>query len=170
MTELKYIADNVHKLLSDCQDKETYTPPSFTTSTDIEALIVLNQIVKIASEYRLYPKDIKHVIELETLQRIIHIKCKEFCERPIDSSRHVFGTSTSTSFGQKPSFVFGANNYSSSSTNYSSSSTNYSSSSTNFGVNNTTNALQQTPDVEKFKTSLYSFINTLVEDFLQRIN
>lgn len=178
MSDLKYIADNFHKLLSDCKDKENYVPPSFTSSIDIEALIVLNQIVQIATEYRLHPKDIKYIVTLETLQRIIHIKCKEFCERPLENytKTPMFGsTSTSSTFGQKP-FVFGSNNYSTSN-NYSNStySSNTTSTVSNFGVNSTinpvtTNTLQQTPDLEKFKTSFYSFVNTLVEDFLKRIN
>jgi hypothetical protein len=135
MSDLKYIIDHFNKLFVECKDGVTFVAPSFTASNDLDALVVLNKIVQIATEYRFSPKDVKNIVSLETLQKIIHIKCTEFCDKYDDKS-NIFSSPYNKPF-----------NYRSYDTQP-----------------------QQKKDVENFKKTFYSFVNSLVDDIVKRIN
>jgi hypothetical protein len=68
---LKDINNNFSKLFTNCNDKLFYNPLLFNTSNDIEALIVLYQIIQV------YYSD--NIIYKQILDKIIMIKCNEFC-------------------------------------------------------------------------------------------
>ena len=70
---LKNINNNFKKLFNNCNINElNYIPLTFYTSNDIEALIVLYQIIEIYSSNCLLHKQI--------LNKIISIKCNEHLE------------------------------------------------------------------------------------------
>lgn len=77
MDYLINIHSNFHKLLSGCTSTTIFSPPLFNYSSDIDALIVLNQIVDIVLQTK-NQEDIKLSILRDTLKQIITIKCKEF--------------------------------------------------------------------------------------------
>jgi hypothetical protein len=135
MTDLKYIIDHFSKLFVECKDGMTFVSPSFTTSTDLDALVVLNNIVQIATEYRFNPKDVKNIITLETLQKIIHIKCTEFCDKYDDTS-NIFSSPYNKPFDYR---------------SYETQS-------------------HKKKDVENFKKTFYSFVNSLIEEIVQKTN
>ena len=68
---------NFNKLLASCKDGNTFTPPAFEISSDIDALIVLYQILHIIFQTR-SNNTISNTILHSTLYQIINIKCKEF--------------------------------------------------------------------------------------------
>lgn len=70
---LNLINLNFFKLFSECKSCVVFTPPLFISSKDIDALIVINQIVDIVSKP-------ENIILNHTLSRIIYIKCREFTE------------------------------------------------------------------------------------------
>lgn len=67
------------KLLIECKDGSTFIPPVFNTTSDIDALIVLYQILDIMCQRRLNPT-ISNLIVYQTVVQIINIKCKEYVE------------------------------------------------------------------------------------------
>jgi hypothetical protein len=80
LTTLIYISDHFDNIFTKCTDCETYIPPSYSMSSDIPALIVINEIVKIVAKHRVDPQNIESLITIETLQHIINAKCENFCQ------------------------------------------------------------------------------------------
>lgn len=82
---LENISNNFRKLFINCNDVITFVPPTFSTSEDITALIILNQIIDI-----MYKKEKESNIQNEivgaVLEQIIVIKCNEYC----NENAHVF--------------------------------------------------------------------------------
>ena len=143
MSEFVFISEKFSKLFIQCKDRETFVLPTFEKSTDIEALVVLNQIVKIAAMYHTNPTNVSNIIALETLQNIVNIKCTEFCNSPItESPKTQFGTFP-------PQGIFGTTNYGYQNSFHSSSD-------------------QKKGNVESFKTSFYNVVNDMVESFVKR--
>lgn len=71
------INKNFHKLLTNCESGAYYTPLLFNCSENIEALIVLNQIIDIIYKTNV-DTNISNIIINQSLERIIIIKCEEF--------------------------------------------------------------------------------------------
>lgn len=76
---LNNIALHFTKLLVECKDGSTFIPPVFNTTSDIDALIVLYQILDIMCARRLNPT-VSNLIAYQTVVQIINIKCKEYVE------------------------------------------------------------------------------------------
>lgn len=76
---LNNINNNFNKLFTMCKNGITYTPLLFNSSYDIDALIVLNQIVDIILQTR--TNSTKSMLLGSTLNQIIIIKCREFTEK-----------------------------------------------------------------------------------------
>ena len=76
---LNNIALHFTKLLVECKDGSTFIPPVFNTTSDIDALIVLYQILEIMCARRLNPT-VSNLIAYQTVVQIINIKCKEYVE------------------------------------------------------------------------------------------
>ena len=78
-----YILNNINlnfnKLLVSCNDGYTFTPPTFQTSSDIDALIVLYQILHITHQAK-HNNNISNTLLNSTLYHIINIKCQEFTD------------------------------------------------------------------------------------------
>jgi hypothetical protein len=106
ISELTYISEHFDKLFSNCHNHETYNPPLFNTSSDINALIVMQEIVKILAGYQLYPNNIDSRINAETLVQIINVKCSEYCNQNIFGTYNVFANSENF----KTSFYASINN------------------------------------------------------------
>ena len=70
---------HIHKLFSECKDGETFIPPNFKSSSDIDALIVLYQMLGILCNIKMYTS-IQNIILYQLLVQIINIKCNEFIE------------------------------------------------------------------------------------------
>jgi hypothetical protein len=87
---LNSISINFNKLLKECQDGNTFLPPVFNTTSDIEALIVLYQILDIICNRRLYPNP-SNIILYQTLVQIINIKCKEYVEQATNWNKNLEG-------------------------------------------------------------------------------
>lgn len=68
---LNIINLNCYKLFTECKNGDIFVPPHFNTSKDIDALIILNQIVNIISDKR-------NIILNQIVCRIVFIKCREF--------------------------------------------------------------------------------------------
>lgn len=79
-SNLLNISNNFSKLLKDCQDGNTFLQPVFYTVSDIDALIVLYQILHIVSNRRLQPTP-SNIIVYQTLVSIINIRCREYVEQ-----------------------------------------------------------------------------------------
>jgi hypothetical protein len=101
-TLLKNINENFDKLFSGCKNGVLFTPPLFDCSSDIESLIVLNQIIDIILQTnghrltQLEDPNSKKLTKLlsDTLNQIITIKCKEFIMKyPWDNNLDSFLTS-----------------------------------------------------------------------------
>jgi hypothetical protein len=90
---LTNINNNFNKLFVNCKHGMTYTALSFTCSPDIDALIVLNQIIDIILQTRQASNQSNqlNVILGNTLNQIITIKCKEYVEKfPWNSNLDTF--------------------------------------------------------------------------------
>lgn len=140
MSELHTIAEKFNTLFIACKDKETFVLPSFDNSNDIDALLTLNHIIKIAARYRKDPSNIINSINLETLQNIIAIKCVEFCKTPLENKPSIFG---------RPQSFTGSQGYHGNTPTYH-------------------QPYIEGSTVEKFKASFYSVINGIVENFVAK--
>jgi hypothetical protein len=87
---LNSISNNFNKLLKDCQNCNTFLPPIFNMTSDIDALIVLHQILDIICNQRLYPNS-TNILLYQTLVQIINIKCKEYVEQTINWNKNLEG-------------------------------------------------------------------------------
>ena len=80
------INNNFHKLFITCKDGNTFIPPLFNSSSSIDGLIVLNQIIDIILQTRNEVNSIRLSILKNTLHQIIDVKCKEFIDKFIWNS------------------------------------------------------------------------------------
>jgi hypothetical protein len=76
---LNNITLHFNKLLVECKDGNTFIPPVFNNTSDLDGLMVLYQILHIMCERRLNPS-ISNILLYQTLVQIVHIKCKEHIE------------------------------------------------------------------------------------------
>lgn len=76
---LRDINANFEKLLSDSESSNVFISPSFDKAYDIDALIVLNEIIDIILQTRNTTTQLSRILGY-TLNRIISIKCKEFIQ------------------------------------------------------------------------------------------
>ena len=206
MEDIDYIVKNIDRLFVECKDKKTFTPPLFTTSHDINALITLNYIIKIITDIR-FDTNIQKLIKCEILEKIIIIKCLEYCKSDnVQVSWHqqvppTFGNKNNerlTTFGSGSgsSTVFGSGLSSSgNNTVFGSSSGNsfgknlavqaqiFAQNPQTYNQNNQTNSLNSfggnnqqqqtkeqctTEEYEIFKSTFISYIDSMVELFLQK--
>jgi hypothetical protein len=87
---LNSISNNFNKLLKECQNGNTFLPPVFNTTSDIDSLIVLYQILDIICNRRLHPTA-SNIILYQTLVQIINIKCKEYVEQATTWNKNLEG-------------------------------------------------------------------------------
>lgn len=87
---LNNISNNFSKLLKECQNGTTFLPPVFNSTSDIDALIVLHQILDIICNRRLHPTP-SNIILYQTLVQIINIKCKEYVEQATTWNKNLEG-------------------------------------------------------------------------------
>ena len=74
---LLFVSKNIHRLFKNSKSL-TFSEPELDTSDDIEAIITLNCIVKIAHAHQQLSNH-DNIINFQTLKQIIDIKCREFC-------------------------------------------------------------------------------------------
>lgn len=77
---LNNISTNFSKIFKECLDGNTFLPPVFNTTSDIDALIVLNQVLFILCQRRTNPT-VENIILYQSLIQIVNIKCKEYVEQ-----------------------------------------------------------------------------------------
>jgi hypothetical protein len=77
---LSNISNNFTKLFKECQNGNTFLPPVFNTSSDIDTLIVLHQVLYILCNRRISPTP-ENIILYQTVVEIINIKCKEYVQQ-----------------------------------------------------------------------------------------
>ena len=77
---LENIYKNFDKVFINCTNNISYKEPSFTTSSDLESMIVLNNIVTLIYLCK-NNNDTVHNLTLEMLKCMITIKCKEFTNK-----------------------------------------------------------------------------------------
>lgn len=77
---LNNISTNFSKLFKECQDGNTFLPPVFNATSDIDALIVLYQVLHILCNRKTHPTP-ENLILYQTLVQIVNIKCKEYVEQ-----------------------------------------------------------------------------------------
>lgn len=114
-SQLQDIQKDFHTIFANCKETTVYTPIEYSKSSDIQALVVINNIIEIVSKCKQTP-DPMHNFLLKSLETIIDIKCKEYCNKP-KTDIQIFGTNTITNtFGGTGgthlggSGVFGSNN------------------------------------------------------------
>lgn len=90
ITLLNNITNNFNKLFKECQDARTFLPPVFNASSDIDALIVLHQILHILCTRRTSPTP-ENIILYQTLVQIVNIKCKEYVEQSTSWNKNLEG-------------------------------------------------------------------------------
>jgi hypothetical protein len=78
---------NFNKLFIECKDGNTFIPPVFNTTSDIDGLIVLHQILDIMCNRRLNAT-VSNIILYQTLVQIINIKCKEYVDQSSNWNRN----------------------------------------------------------------------------------
>jgi len=76
---LRDINVNFDKLLVDSKSSKTFEPPSFDKVSNLDALIVLNEIIDIILQVRNNPTQLSIILG-STLTQIITIKCQEFIQ------------------------------------------------------------------------------------------
>jgi hypothetical protein len=77
---LENIYKNFDKVFINCTETQFYKEPLFSTSSDIESMIVINNIITLISLCKI-KNDPLYNLTLEMLKCMITIKCKEFVNK-----------------------------------------------------------------------------------------
>lgn len=85
---LNNISTNFSKLFKECQDGNIFVPPVFNTSSDIDTLIVLYQILHVLCCRRTNPTP-ENIILYQSLNQIVNIKCKEYVEQSVSWNKNL---------------------------------------------------------------------------------
>ena len=107
MADLEYIEKNILKLFVNSTTVQ-FTPLTFDKPVELEALFVLNKILRIILLNKQDQKNILYLLNFETLQKIINIKCIEFKSKTIPIR---FGSGFGQTTNQQPSIQTASSPY-----------------------------------------------------------
>lgn len=79
---IENINNNFGKLLVNCTDGITYTPPNYNLPQNYDAFIVLNQLIELSCKIKHQGNTIDNIVLSRILDNLISSKCIQFTNLP----------------------------------------------------------------------------------------